>query len=354
MRHINAFPAFLPVEMDDLRKKIVHGIVMETFFASPIAHRKVAEVAGAEWVKYPCWIHGAQWQDGKGFKKFKFKGHTLYVHRASCEVFNGAVPTNKIVDHLCRVRGCCQPAHLEAVTHEENIKRGANQNHLLRKGALPPVTAHDVNPDIWKTPTVEQFDSEFFRRQAENREVRRYHCIESDGPLPAAPLGFAWTKVPADETGNTWVMNPVRNTHDQYQTMAEAAHDVHVPRYSERMEQAALNVQVPTGAAGPPPPSVPVFDWGSEPVIFQAPNDLTIDGVEVVKGEEVMIVGMGQDQARKAWDAQTAAMMQGRYDDLYGDHYGSKPAFNDPPKERWYQRWARKARAWLDQPLGAK
>jgi hypothetical protein len=29
------------------------------------------------------------------------------------------------LDHLCRHRGCVNPAHLEAVTHAENMARGA-------------------------------------------------------------------------------------------------------------------------------------------------------------------------------------------------------------------------------------
>lgn len=209
MRHINPFPAFSPEECDDLRKKIIGGIAMETFTASSIAHRSKAKADSKEWVKYPCWIHAAQWEDGKGFKKFKFKGHTLYIHRTSCQLFNGHVLSTHLVDHLCRVHGCCQPAHLEAVTPKENILRGAGEFKLLRKGEKPPC-AMDINPDFWKEATAEQFDSEFFRRQCDNREVRRYHFIKSDGPLPAAPLGFVWMKVPADATGDAWVMNPKR------------------------------------------------------------------------------------------------------------------------------------------------
>lgn len=142
MKHIRPFPPFTPAEREDLAKKITGGVT-ETYDHVDHAHLTKSTAAGALWTQYPCWIHAAKWEDGKGFKKFKFADHTLYVHRTSCEVFNGPVGLDQLVDHLCRVRGCCQPAHLEAVPPKVNIERGANQNHLLRNGAPPPVSVVD-------------------------------------------------------------------------------------------------------------------------------------------------------------------------------------------------------------------
>lgn len=34
------------------------------------------------------------------------------------------VPYGKELDHVCRVRACVNPAHLEPVTHIENVRRG--------------------------------------------------------------------------------------------------------------------------------------------------------------------------------------------------------------------------------------
>lgn len=39
------------------------------------------------------------------------------------EEFNGPVPAGMELDHLCRVRCCVNPMHLEPVTHDENMKR---------------------------------------------------------------------------------------------------------------------------------------------------------------------------------------------------------------------------------------
>jgi hypothetical protein len=47
-----------------------------------------------------------------------------YAHRAAYEEAYGPIPDGLVIDHLCRVRWCCNPEHLEAVTNRENILRG--------------------------------------------------------------------------------------------------------------------------------------------------------------------------------------------------------------------------------------
>jgi hypothetical protein len=45
-------------------------------------------------------------------------------HRISYELYVGPIPKGLEIDHLCRVRCCVNPRHLEAVTRKENVKRG--------------------------------------------------------------------------------------------------------------------------------------------------------------------------------------------------------------------------------------
>lgn len=46
------------------------------------------------------------------------------THRISYELAYGAIPDGLVIDHLCRVRHCVAPDHLEAVTRQENVRRG--------------------------------------------------------------------------------------------------------------------------------------------------------------------------------------------------------------------------------------
>lgn len=49
---------------------------------------------------------------------------TVLAHRFSYVRMHGAIPQGLECDHLCRVRACCNPAHIELVTHVENVHRG--------------------------------------------------------------------------------------------------------------------------------------------------------------------------------------------------------------------------------------
>ena len=45
------------------------------------------------------------------------------AHRLAYELVIGPIPKGLQIDHLCRVKDCVNPAHLEAVTNGENRRR---------------------------------------------------------------------------------------------------------------------------------------------------------------------------------------------------------------------------------------
>ncbi len=58
-------------------------------------------------------------------------GESLYAHRVSYEMAHEPIPDGLELDHLCRNRWCVSRAHLEAVTHSENVRRGQAPTMLL-------------------------------------------------------------------------------------------------------------------------------------------------------------------------------------------------------------------------------
>jgi hypothetical protein len=70
-----------------------------------------------------CWLWtGGLWETGYG--RFWFDGRTVLAHRWSYEHHTGPIPKGRHLDHLCRVRECVRPDHLEPVTARENLMRG--------------------------------------------------------------------------------------------------------------------------------------------------------------------------------------------------------------------------------------
>lgn len=77
---------------------------------------KVDETSG-------CWLWTAyRGQDGYG--RFKVDQRAVLAHRFAYEALVGPIPEGLDIDHLCRVRQCVNPKHLEAVTRHENLIRG--------------------------------------------------------------------------------------------------------------------------------------------------------------------------------------------------------------------------------------
>jgi hypothetical protein len=97
-----------------------------------------------------CWLWtGPMFWNGYGHISEATFGTTL-AHRAFYEAHRGHIEERDL-DHLCRVRQCVNPDHLEAVTHAVNIQRGveARSSGMCARG-------HDqTQPDArWTEPST--------------------------------------------------------------------------------------------------------------------------------------------------------------------------------------------------------
>jgi hypothetical protein len=90
-----------------------------------------------------CWIWSGA-LTGAGYGQLSLNNRKQYAHRVSYEAFVGPIPDGLHIDHLCRVRRCVNPAHLEPVTVAENNRR-ASRRPTCSNG-------HEMTPEntIWE------------------------------------------------------------------------------------------------------------------------------------------------------------------------------------------------------------
>lgn len=67
-----------------------------------------------------------------GYGQTTYQRKTLRTHQIAYLLTYGEIPEGLHIDHLCSVRACMNPAHLEAVTQLENGRRaGERQTHCI-------------------------------------------------------------------------------------------------------------------------------------------------------------------------------------------------------------------------------
>ena len=137
-----------------------------------------------------CWI----W-----LRKPNHDGYGIFsegmAHRWSYMQARGEIPNGLEIDHLCSVRLCVRPSHLEAVTHIENIRRGNNHNRAktsCRNGH--PYTAENTYTPAGSSARICRVCG---RVNSERR--RRKAGIVPRTPTTHCPAGHRYNEV------NTWV-----------------------------------------------------------------------------------------------------------------------------------------------------
>lgn len=93
----------------------------------------------------PCWISDRA-KHTNGYTKTGVDGRTWLTHRLSYTAFVAPIPDGLQLDHLCRMRACCNPDHLEPVTCRENLLRGETRT-AAEAAATACIHGHPFDED---------------------------------------------------------------------------------------------------------------------------------------------------------------------------------------------------------------
>lgn len=99
-----------------------------------------------------CWIWLGE-IGRNGYGRFSQQGPVRgrwLAHRLAYELVHGPIPAGLEIDHLCRVRACVRPDHLEAVSPAVNKQRAAAQRphvtHCPKGHEYTPENTRWTNP----------------------------------------------------------------------------------------------------------------------------------------------------------------------------------------------------------------
>lgn len=116
-----------------------------------------------------CW----EWTAGKNNEYGMFwLDRDRRAHAVAYELVRGPIPHGLELDHLCRNKGCVNPFHLEAVTHQENMRRALVKTHCSKGHARTPENLSGSHCRVCETANKKEYA---LHHKEEKREYDRQH-----------------------------------------------------------------------------------------------------------------------------------------------------------------------------------
>ena len=125
-------------------------------------------------------------ENQKGYGRIIKDGKRQNVHRVTYEMAFGKIPVGMVIDHVCHVRCCVNPAHMRVCTNSENAKnrkmninnkhgyKGIYKNSYTSKKGLPTRWVASIQSD-GKAINLGSFTSKEEAHEAYRRAAVVYH-----------------------------------------------------------------------------------------------------------------------------------------------------------------------------------
>lgn len=122
-----------------------------------------------------CWLWTGSTLPPWHYGRLSYRGRYDLAHRIAYHELVGPIPDGLELDHRCKNPTCCNPAHLEAVTHLENVRRSDSGKHNAIKTHCAQGHAFDEHNTIVRTRKSHGFLVRDCRecKNESNRQYRR-------------------------------------------------------------------------------------------------------------------------------------------------------------------------------------
>lgn len=119
-----------------------------------------------------CWLWTGT-VDRRGYGRLRYRGRFAKAHRLAYELTHGSIPEGMFVLHSCDEPGCCNPAHLRAGDHAENMRDRARRGRSRNARTTHCPSGHEYTPENTRI-TTEGFRRcrQCARRQDAERRAR--------------------------------------------------------------------------------------------------------------------------------------------------------------------------------------
>lgn len=168
--------------------------------------------AKVEVAKSGCWLWTARLnRNGYGMFMDPDSKRSRVAHRYAYEVARGPIPEGLQLDHLCRVRHCVNPDHLEAVTQRENLLRGETLTAKAAAATHCPANHPYAGDNLYINPKGERLCRACHRARvaaarAKNPEKMRAQARAADARYRARKRALAAPYAGAEGWQEGWAL----------------------------------------------------------------------------------------------------------------------------------------------------